>query len=77
MAFKKQYYKGGFQAQMTRDEAAKILGVRQTATADKITASHRKIMMLNHPDTGGSPYIALKINEAKSILLGNDQKSRK
>jgi DnaJ family protein C protein 19 len=74
MVTTKQYYKGGFQAVMTRDEAAKILGVRQTAPPEKITASHRKIMMLNHPDTGGSPYLATKINEAKNLLLGKDQK---
>ena len=61
---------GGFEATMTRREAAQILGIRETSSKQQIKDAHRKIMMLNHPDRGGSPFIASKINEASETLQG-------
>ena len=49
-------------------QAALILGVSPNAPTKKIKESHKKIMLLNHPDRGGSPYLAAKINEAKDFL---------
>ena len=54
---------------MTPHEASLILGVRLSADADAIRKSHRKMMFLNHPDNGGSTYIATKVNEAKELLM--------
>ncbi|KAJ1114546.1 hypothetical protein NDU88_002781 [Pleurodeles waltl] len=62
------YYKGGFEQKMNRREASLILGISPSASRAKMKAAHRKMMILNHPDKGGSPYLATKINEAKDIL---------
>jgi DnaJ family protein C protein 19 len=70
-SFGKRYYEGGFEPEMTRREAALILGIRESAPRDKVREAHRRLAMLNHPDMGGSTYIASKINEAKDKLSGN------
>ncbi|DAA76486.1 TPA_exp: Uncharacterized protein A8136_0800 [Trichophyton benhamiae CBS 112371] len=63
------FYKGGFEPKMNRREASLILSLSErTLTKDKVRLNHRKLMLLNHPDRGGSPYLATKINEAKELL---------
>lgn len=66
---KAKQFMGPFESPMTRREAALVLGVRESAPDDKITAAHRRLMLLNHPDNGGSNYLAMKVNEAKELLL--------
>ena len=62
------YYKGGFDPKMTRREAALILGVSPSSSKERIREVHKRLVLLNHPDQGGSPYLAAKLNEAKDIL---------
>ncbi|KAL0822952.1 hypothetical protein Bca101_046629 [Brassica carinata] len=78
----RRFYEGGFQASMTRREAALILGVRliparvgERVVAEKVKEAHRRVMVANHPDAGGSHYLASKINEAKDMMLGKSNNS--
>lgn len=54
---------------ITPERARKILGVTESATRDEIVEAHRRLMQKNHPDRGGSEYIASEINQAKRVLL--------
>ncbi|KIW01109.1 mitochondrial import inner membrane translocase subunit tim14 [Verruconis gallopava] len=68
-ALGRSFYKGGFEPTMNRREAALILEVPERGvTKELIRKKHRQLMLLNHPDRGGSPYIAAKVNEAKAFL---------
>lgn len=54
---------------MSAAEAYQVLGLTPNATKQDIIEAHRKLMQKNHPDRGGSDYLAAKINLAKKILL--------
>merc|ERR1719263_35567 len=62
-------YPGNFKEKMNTSEAALIMGLRASSEKSKIEERYRKLMMMNHPDQGGSPYIAGKVNEAKTLLM--------
>lgn len=71
----KQFYRGGFDPKMNTKEALRILELDEgTMTKAKLKENHRRIMLLNHPDKGGSPYLATKINEAKDYLMKHNLK---
>lgn len=65
-------YPGGFKEQMSQTEALLILGINQqqimNLTPQVLKSRHRKMMILNHPDRGGSPYLAMKVNTARDLL---------
>lgn len=73
----KWHYKGDFEDEMSTSEAAKILGIRESASVDAVRKAHRKLMILNHPDAGGSTYLAGKVNEAKDKLMGKSGQKAK
>ncbi|KAI9774422.1 MAG: mitochondrial import inner membrane translocase subunit TIM14 [Geoglossum simile] len=71
-ALGRAFYKGGFEPRMNRREAALILQLSErNLTKENIRKNHRQLMLLNHPDLGGSPYLATKVNEAKEFLEKN------
>jgi DnaJ homolog subfamily C member 19 len=63
-----KYLRGGFEQQMSTREAFQILSLKESSSTKEIKKAHRNMMLQNHPDRGGSPYLASKINEAKEIL---------
>ena len=46
----------------------KYSGISSSASSKRVRDIHKKLMFQNHPDRGGSIYIATKINEAKDYL---------
>ena len=74
--------KGGFDSKMTRGEAARIVQIKylpplttkgtniseRNISRAKLAERYKSVMLANHPDRGGSPYLALKINEARRVL---------
>ena len=74
-AFRQQRQSAGGSARpaagaMTRQEALSVLGLGANATKQEIIEAHRRLMAKNHPDKGGSTFIAQQLNEAKRTLLG-------
>lgn len=59
----------GSSSVMTLGEACKILNISTTATRQEVIDAHRKLILKNHPDRGGSSYLAAQINRAKEVLL--------
>ena len=57
--------------EMDIDQALEILGLAPNPTKSQIIDAHRKLILANHPDRGGSTFLAAQINKAKEVLLQN------
>ena len=55
--------------EMTREQAAEILGVDVNASHDEIRLAHKRLMQKIHPDRGGTEALAKQINQAKERLM--------
>ncbi len=66
--------KPGPKSTMTYAEAMELFGLTAAANRKQIIQRHRELMQKNHPDRGGSNYLAAKINEAKKVLLATAEK---
>ncbi|MEM9170795.1 MAG: hypothetical protein AAGC56_14220 [Pseudomonadota bacterium] len=55
--------------QMDVAEAASVLGVEETASVDAVRAAHKRLIGKMHPDTGGSDYLAAKVNAAREVMI--------
>lgn len=61
----------GFESPMSVREAYRILNVPPIASKARVREAHRQLMLRNHPDNGGSNYVASKVNEAKELICGD------
>ena len=50
-------------------EARAVLGVAPDADGEAIRAAHRRLVGQVHPDRGGSPDLARRVNAARDLLL--------
>uniref|UniRef100_A0A0G4I8V3 J domain-containing protein n=1 Tax=Chromera velia CCMP2878 TaxID=1169474 RepID=A0A0G4I8V3_9ALVE len=64
----------GFESPMSSMEAYRILNVNPSSSTEQIRKAHRDLMLRNHPDNGGSNFVASKVNEAKELILGKGGK---
>lgn len=53
-----------------RVEAYQILGLQPNASDEEIQAAYRRLIQRVHPDQGGSAYLAVRLNQARKVLLG-------
>jgi DnaJ homolog subfamily C member 19 len=62
-------------AGMTPDEAYQVLGLHPGATEAEVRAAHHRLMRSAHPDSGGSDWLATRVNLARDTLLHHIKRS--
>ncbi len=62
---------------MTQEEAYQVLGLHPGATEAEIRAAHHRLMRTAHPDSGGSDWLATRINQARDVLLARTGTGRR
>lgn len=68
--WREQYQSGaGNTEAMSRAEALEVLGLDADAGESEIIDAHRKLMARVHPDRGGVDWMAVKLNQARDVLL--------
>jgi DnaJ family protein C protein 19 len=55
--------------EMDVEQALQVFGFDVLPTEDKVVQRHRELIQKNHPDRGGSDYLAAQINQAKEVLV--------
>jgi hypothetical protein len=59
----------GSDAALSEQEAYEILGLQRGAGEAEVVAAHRQLIARTHPDSGGSGYLAARVNAARDRLL--------
>ena len=54
---------------MSRAEALQVLGLGEGATEAEVRAAWVRLMRAAHPDSGGSDWMAARVNQARDVLL--------
>lgn len=57
-------------------DAREILGVTENASPEEIKQAYRDLIRKVHPDQSGSDWLAVKINQAREILLTDAKNKR-
>jgi DnaJ family protein C protein 19 len=63
------------QSGMTVEEAYQVLGLHPGATEAEIREAHHRLMRAAHPDSGGSDWLATRINQARDVQLRRNRGS--
>jgi len=63
------YTASGAGGPMSKSEALRLLGLTLGATAEEVRAAHRRKLQEHHPDRGGDPDMAARINQARDVLI--------